>query len=135
MLVERRFDTGEVVLNYAKGPNNGPPILLIHGITSNWRNFLPIMPSITMRWHVYAIDLRGHGKSEHKTGQEQFIASNKVFIIICWLPYQLLRWGNMSLSIVITHPPMDELIMSSLCHEIKRLAKGIYRLNVKKLPR
>jgi pimeloyl-ACP methyl ester carboxylesterase len=63
MLVEKRFDTGEVVLNYAEGPNNGPPILLIHGITSNWRTFLPIMPYLTMRYHVYAIDLRGHGKS------------------------------------------------------------------------
>jgi len=68
MLVEKRFDTGEVELNYAEGPDNGPPILLIHGITGNWRAFLPIMPSITMRWHVYAVDLRGHGKSGHKTG-------------------------------------------------------------------
>lgn len=68
MLVEKSFDTGEVVLNYAEGPDNGPPILFIHGITGNWRGFLPILPSITMRWHVYAVDLRGHGKSEHKTG-------------------------------------------------------------------
>ncbi len=68
MLVEKSFDTGEVVLNYAEGPDNGPPILFIHGITGNWRGFLPIMPSITMRWHVYAVDLRGHGKSGHKTG-------------------------------------------------------------------
>jgi pimeloyl-ACP methyl ester carboxylesterase len=26
------------------------------------------MPAVTMRWHVYAVDLRGHGKSGHKTG-------------------------------------------------------------------
>jgi pimeloyl-ACP methyl ester carboxylesterase len=42
MLVEKSFDTGEAVLNYAEGPDNGPPILLIHGITGNWRGFLPI---------------------------------------------------------------------------------------------
>ena len=68
MLVEKRFDTGEVVLNYAEGSDNGPPILLIHGITGNWRGFLPVMPYLTMRYHVYGIDLRGHGKSGHKTG-------------------------------------------------------------------
>ena len=68
MLIEKSFDSGEVVLNYAEGPDNGPPILFIHGITDNWRSFLPIMPSITMRWHIYAIDLRGHGKSGHTTG-------------------------------------------------------------------
>ena len=68
MLVEKSFDTGEVVLNYAEGPDNGPPMLFIHGTTGDWRNFLPIMPSMTMRWYVYAVDLRGHGKSGHKTG-------------------------------------------------------------------
>ena len=68
MLVEKSFDTGEVVINYAEGPPNGPPILFIHGVTGNWRGFLPIMPAITLRWHVYAVDLRGHGKSGHLTG-------------------------------------------------------------------
>jgi len=68
MLVEKSFDTGEVVLNYAEGPDNGPPILFIHGLTGDWRRFLPIMPSVTMRWHVYAVDLRGHGKSGHTKG-------------------------------------------------------------------
>ncbi len=28
MLVEKSFDTDEVVLNYAEGPDNGPPIWL-----------------------------------------------------------------------------------------------------------
>ena len=68
MLVEMSFDTGEVVLNYAEGPDNGPSLLLIHGITGNWRGFLPVMPYLTMRWHVYAVDLRGHGKSGYKSG-------------------------------------------------------------------
>lgn len=68
MLVEKSFDTGEVVLNYIEGPENGPPILFIHGITSNWLNFLPLMPAITIRWHVHAVDLRGHGKSGRMTG-------------------------------------------------------------------
>ena len=68
MFVEKSFDTGEVVINYAEGPPNGPPILFIHGVTGNWRGFLPLMPAITMRWQVYAVDLRGHGKSGHKSG-------------------------------------------------------------------
>jgi pimeloyl-ACP methyl ester carboxylesterase len=63
LLVEKSFDTGEVLLNYVKGSPNGPSLLLIHGITSDWRTFLPLMPFLTMRYHVYAIDLRGHGKS------------------------------------------------------------------------
>jgi pimeloyl-ACP methyl ester carboxylesterase len=83
MLVEKRFDTGEVDLNYAEGPPNGPPILLIHGITSNWKRFLPILPSLTLRWHIYAVDLRGHGESGHKKGYytlKDYEKDIKVFI-------------------------------------------------------
>ena len=83
MLAEKSFDTGEVMLNYAEGPNNGPPILLIHGITSNWRNFLPVMPYLLLRYHVYAIDLRGHGKSGRIPGHytlRDYEKDTKVFI-------------------------------------------------------
>ncbi len=63
MLVEKRFDTGEVVLNYAEGPDNGPPLMCLHGLTDRWQYFLPVLPMLSMRWHVYALDFRGHGKS------------------------------------------------------------------------
>lgn len=63
MLVEKSFDTGEVVLNYAEGQDNGPPIVCLHGLTDRWQYFLPILPIVSMRWHTYALDFRGHGKS------------------------------------------------------------------------
>ena len=63
MLVEKSFDTGEVVLNYAEGPNNGPPLVLLHGVTSRWQTFNPIINEFINRWHIYALDFRGHGKS------------------------------------------------------------------------
>ena len=63
MLVEKRFDTGEVVLNYAEGPDNGPPIIFLHGFGEYWQGFIPLLSTISQRYHVYAVDLRGHGKS------------------------------------------------------------------------
>ena len=70
MLVERRFDTGEVVLNYAEGPNNGPPLVLFPGVTRRWQSFfMPIINPFINRTHIYAVDHRGHGKSSHKPGQ------------------------------------------------------------------
>lgn len=63
MLDEKSFDTGEVVLNYAEGPDNGPPLLCLHGLTDRWQYFLPILPTLSMRWHIYALDFRGHGRS------------------------------------------------------------------------
>jgi pimeloyl-ACP methyl ester carboxylesterase len=63
MLIEKSFNTGEVVLNYAEGPDNGPPIVLIHGFPRWWKDFKPIIPELSKSNHVYAIDLRGHGSS------------------------------------------------------------------------
>ncbi|TRO51062.1 alpha/beta hydrolase [Candidatus Bathyarchaeota archaeon] len=65
MLKEKAFKHGDVSLNYAEGPDNGPPILFLHGLTDRWQFFQPVMPSLTLRWHVYALDFRGHGASSH----------------------------------------------------------------------
>jgi len=62
-LVERAFDTGEVQLSYAEGPAHGPPLVLLHGLGRRWQVFLPVIPALSLRWHIFAPDLRGHGKS------------------------------------------------------------------------
>ncbi len=64
-LIERTWDTGDVQLNYAEGPANGGPLVLLHGLGRRWQVFLPIIPALSLRWHIYAPDLRGHGKSTH----------------------------------------------------------------------
>ena len=63
MLVEKKYRVGEATLNYAEGPESGPPMVLTHGLTDRWQYYLPIMPFLTMRWHTYALDFRGHGRS------------------------------------------------------------------------
>jgi len=65
MLVERQFDTGTVVLNYAESESGRPPLVLLHGMSLWWKYFLPVLPRFALRWHTYALDLRGHGKSSH----------------------------------------------------------------------
>jgi pimeloyl-ACP methyl ester carboxylesterase len=64
-LEEKTFNAGQVKLNYAEGEDNGPPLVLLHGLGRRWQVFLPLIPSLSLRWQVYALDLRGHGKSDH----------------------------------------------------------------------
>ena len=64
-LQEKSFQAGEVTLNYVEGEDNGPPLVLVHGLGRRWQVFLPLIPSLSLRWHVYAFDLRGHGQSTH----------------------------------------------------------------------
>jgi pimeloyl-ACP methyl ester carboxylesterase len=60
---EATFDTGKVVLNYAEGPAAGPPLVMLHGGAGRWQLYSGMLAELTERCHVYAPDLRGHGKS------------------------------------------------------------------------
>lgn len=62
-LEEKQFKTSSVVLNYLEGPDNGPPLLLVHGHGLRWQSWQDVLPEFTKRWRVYAPDLRGHGAS------------------------------------------------------------------------
>jgi pimeloyl-ACP methyl ester carboxylesterase len=42
--------------------------VLLHGGGDRWQCFAPLYPSLVERWHVYALDLRGHGKSGRVPG-------------------------------------------------------------------
>jgi pimeloyl-ACP methyl ester carboxylesterase len=69
MLTEHTLDTGTVSINYAEGPKSGPTCVLVHGITARWQLFRPIVPALAQRWHLVAMDLRGHGRSGHVPGR------------------------------------------------------------------
>jgi pimeloyl-ACP methyl ester carboxylesterase len=60
---ERSFDTGEVVLNYANGPDNGPPFVLLHGGSARWQYGEKFLDLLSPNWQVFAPDFRGHGTS------------------------------------------------------------------------
>ena len=63
MLTERSFDTGTLTINYAEGSSNGAPFVVLHGIPSRWQGMAGLITPLEDRWHVFACDLRGHGKS------------------------------------------------------------------------
>jgi pimeloyl-ACP methyl ester carboxylesterase len=81
--VERAFSTGLVEINYAEGPPAGPPLVLLHGLAARWQLFTPLMPALSERWHLYAPDFRGHGKSGRVPGHYRvgdFVEDTRAFI-------------------------------------------------------
>jgi pimeloyl-ACP methyl ester carboxylesterase len=83
MLKEKTFHTGVVEINYAESPAAGPPLLLLHGFTGRWQGFLPLLPVLSLRWHIYAPDHRGHGKSGRVAGRygaEDYLADIEAFV-------------------------------------------------------
>ncbi len=67
-MIEARFQAGTVGLNVASSPATGPPVVLLHGVTRRWQDWLVAVPYLTARWQVFALDFRGHGLSDRTPG-------------------------------------------------------------------
>lgn len=53
------------VINYGETNGEGPALLLIHGQMGSWEDYASVLPELSKKWHVYAIDVYGHGQSSH----------------------------------------------------------------------
>jgi pimeloyl-ACP methyl ester carboxylesterase len=67
---EHLVDLGEVRLNYATaGRPDHPAMLLIPGQSESWWGYEAAMRLLADRYHVYAVDLRGQGRSTWTPGR------------------------------------------------------------------
>lgn len=87
-LQEHMFDAGAIKINYAEGPGNGPPLLMLHGLGRSWQDFAILIPKFSPRWHIYALDLRGHGKSGHVAGG--YTSAGYAAEVACFLQHGLI---------------------------------------------
>ena len=63
-LEEKQFSLKDgSVINYAEGPNNGPDMVLLHGQMVDWKDYRTVLPELVKKFHVFALDYYGHGKS------------------------------------------------------------------------
>ena len=67
---ERQVDLGEVAMNYATAGSPGKPaLLLIPPQTRSWWNFEAAMKLLATDFQVFAVDLRGQGRSSRTPGR------------------------------------------------------------------
>ena len=118
MLKERSFNTGTTEINFAEGPHAGPPLVLLHGLPGRWQEFLPILPTMSLLWHTYALDFRGQGKSGRVPGQ--YLAKYYVADVEKFLQQQLdepailfgeSAGGNVALSVAAQRPELVRAII------------------------
>ncbi|RZK38122.1 MAG: alpha/beta hydrolase [Pedobacter sp.] len=60
---EKTVQIGQVTLNYAEGPENGPALLLLHAQMMNWYSYSRVLPELSKSFHVFAVDYPGQGKT------------------------------------------------------------------------
>jgi pimeloyl-ACP methyl ester carboxylesterase len=67
---EHLFDTGDAVINYATtGSPDKPAIVLIPGQTESWWGYEKAMGLLADNFQVFAVDLRGQGRSSRTPGR------------------------------------------------------------------
>ncbi len=69
---EKRFNTGEIDINYVAGPDNGPSLVLVPPQGADWTNYGKVLPKLSERYHIYVVDIRGHGRSDWTPGDYSF---------------------------------------------------------------
>lgn len=62
--VSKQVEIDGYLSNYAEGPRNGPSLVLIHGQGSKWQDYMMVLPELAERFHVFAVDVPGHGGSD-----------------------------------------------------------------------
>jgi len=81
---ERTFDAKSVRLNYLDyGSSSDQPLVMLHGGAWRWQEYLSLIPSLGRRWHIYALDLRGNGRSGWVPGTyrlQDFAEDNAEFV-------------------------------------------------------
>lgn len=75
-IVEKQAQVGDINFNYAEGPDNGPPLLLLHAQLLDWYTYSLVLPELSEHFHVYAVDYPGHGKTT--TPQDYPMTANQI---------------------------------------------------------
>lgn len=60
---EQKFAAGDATLNAALAGDAKVPVVLLHGVTRNWRDYQGVLPALAQSHRVIAVDHRGHGAS------------------------------------------------------------------------
>src|SRR6266542_144001 len=59
-----RLASGPRVHYAEQGDPDGEPIIFLPAYTDSWFSFSRVLPRLSVRYHAYAVDQRGHGDSD-----------------------------------------------------------------------
>jgi pimeloyl-ACP methyl ester carboxylesterase len=74
-VVEKDVVIDGVRLHYAEmlpSQPDLPPVVLVPGQAMPWHSYRKVKPLLAAHFHVFAMDVRGHGQSEHRPGTYSF---------------------------------------------------------------
>jgi pimeloyl-ACP methyl ester carboxylesterase len=127
MLTEKTFTADGFSMNYAEGPQNGAPLVFLHGATGWWHDFDALQPLI-LNWHVYACDMRGHGKSSCTPGKYRAVDFSDDIVALIQKqiqePVVLIGHSNGGVPALLTAAKIPELTRAIILLEPATIARN-----------
>lgn len=74
--VQKTARVNRITLSYVEGPNNGPPLVLLHAQLLDWFSYSRVLPELAKSYHVYDIDYPAHGQT--KTPADYPMTANQI---------------------------------------------------------
>ncbi|WP_102226772.1 alpha/beta fold hydrolase [Acidimangrovimonas sediminis] len=72
----KRATIDGVSFSYAEGPDNGPPLVLLHAQFLDWFSYYRVLPALAKSYHVFDIDYPGHGAT--RTAPDYPMNANRI---------------------------------------------------------
>jgi pimeloyl-ACP methyl ester carboxylesterase len=75
------------------GPEDAPPVMLVHGWPQNWWSWRRVIPGLTERFRVICPDLRGHGWTDApRAGYEKEQLASDLLALLDALGVEQVTW-------------------------------------------
>jgi len=65
------------------GDRSGEVVIMLHGYSDSWFSFSRVIPLLPPRFHVYALDQRGHGRTEQP--ESGYLMSDRAADVIAFM--------------------------------------------------
>src|SRR5205809_1215002 len=92
----RRVQTPDLAFEVAEAGTGGRPLLLVHGFCGAKEDFTEYLDRLAdAGWHAVAVDLRGHGGSDHPSGEDAY--GLELFADDVWALAEALGWSRLFL--------------------------------------
>ncbi len=88
-----KLKTGITMSYVESGPADGPSLILVHGFTDSSYSYSRVLPLIDKRYHIYAIDQRGHGDSDRPA--DGYEMSNFASDVIAFMDAKRIKTATM----------------------------------------
>jgi pimeloyl-ACP methyl ester carboxylesterase len=98
---------------------NGAPLILLHGGSGTLDEWKPLMPAFEPHFHIYALDSRGHGKTDNPSGKLSYrMMADDVaaFIRELGIPHPLVcgysDGGQIAIELAMRHPGLARALVA-----------------------